>query len=155
MRSNKRANSRRKLQLWSRLVVTILSLSLFSSLLFSLSAKANEIDSEGAVKVTQFEIMPLICVTNKVGDECQLKLNVKWQTDTVGDYCFYQNQKEITCWQQTNKAKKSILVKLVKSSVFSLKQKGLEKILIEQKVTLNYRQSDRYRRRLRSQWSIF
>ncbi|NVK25059.1 MAG: DUF3019 domain-containing protein [Gammaproteobacteria bacterium] len=133
----------------------IVLLSLLSSFLFSFNANAQTLIPAEPVKVEEFELMPLICVTTKVGDTCRLKLSVRWQTNVRGDFCFFQNEQEIFCWQQQKQVKQSIEVALVKSSVFSLKQKGLDKSLIQQQVTLNYSQSERYRRRLRSQWSIF
>lgn len=161
MRSNMRSELRKKStrrgqKRFLTAMIRIVFLSVITSFLFSLNAKAStEVKQNNGLVVESFELMPLICVTTKVGDTCQLKLNVKWRTNIIGDVCFYQNEQQILCWQQQKEAQKTIQVALVKSSIFSLKQKGLDKPLIQQQVTLNYSQSERYRRRLRSQWSIF
>ena len=105
------------------------------------------------IAVTQFDIKPLNCVTRYRGQECQLAIQLMWQTNRPADICFWQDTVKIRCWLQTQKVSVPMQVKLQQDSLFQLKTPNGNKPLVEQLVKINF--TNQFRRSLRPKWSIF
>lgn len=102
-----------------------------------------------------FEIQPKICIAKEVGDLCAMKVKLKWQTNTPVNLCLAQNQTELKCWQKRSSVNESIAIEVKQQSEFTLFEQNSMEVIAKQQVIINYQVSKRYRRRLRSEWSIF
>lgn len=102
-----------------------------------------------------FEIQPKICIAKEVGDTCSMKVKLKWQVNTAMSLCLAQNQTELKCWQQKTSVNESIAIEVKQQSEFTLFEQNSKELIAKQQVIINYQVSKRYRRRLRSEWSIF
>lgn len=129
-----------------RVLIMIILFGLFTSL-----AKANQ--PHGLL--VDFQLQPTICITKQVGDPCGMTVTVHWQTSAPADLCLWQNDSEVACWQQQQQVQEAIPISLQKQSTFTLISKNQQTELARQAVNINYQTSQRFRRRLRSQWSIF
>ena len=102
----------------------------------------------------QLTIQPLTCVVRNQGDNCQMTINAKWQSEQAIDVCFFQDEQLLLCWQRKNFADQQFNVSLNSDMIFSLKLANGE-LVAQQKVQVNSSSSTQYRRRLRAQWSFF
>lgn len=117
----------------------------------SLNGKAQEQDES----LIHFEIQPKICIAKEVGDTCAMKVKLQWQTNKPMNLCLAQNHAQLKCWQQESEVSEYIAIEVQRESEFTLQEQGSLKLFAKQKVKINYRVSKQYRRRLRSEWSIF
>lgn len=115
------------------------------------SPAGSKITADSRVKLS---IQPLTCVVRKQGDNCQMTINAKWQSDQPIDVCFFQDDQQLLCWQRKNFAAQQFDVSLNSDMIFSLKLANGE-LVAQQKVQVNSSSSAQYRRRLRAQWSFF
>lgn len=106
-------------------------------------------------RLSHFEIQPKICIAKEVGDTCAMKVKLHWQTQAPMNMCLRQNQTTLKCWQQQQRVNETIAIKVQSASEFSLFEQGTENTMATRQVKINYQVSQRYRRRLRSEWSIF
>ena len=102
-----------------------------------------------------FQLQPNICITKEVGDSCQMTVKIDWQTITPMNLCLMQNDTQIKCWRQQQQVKEAIPIALQKQSTFTLINQEQNIELAKQTVKINYQTAKRFRRRLRSEWSIF
>lgn len=102
-----------------------------------------------------FEIQPKICIAKEVGDACAMTVKLKWQTFEPMKLCLAQNKKTLKCWQQNTLVEDMIAIEVEEQSEFTLTEQGSGLIVAKQSVKINYQVNKRYRRRLRSEWSIF
>ncbi|WP_076418050.1 DUF3019 domain-containing protein [Colwellia sp. UCD-KL20] len=111
------------------------------------------LQSSEASSVINMSISPSICVVKTRGDLCQMTTYVMWQAGLAIDACLYQNDDLITCWEKKRQIKKKLELSLIQDIIFTLKDQ--DKVLAKQHVKVNASHSPKYRRRLRSQWSLF
>lgn len=112
-------------------------------------------NNNSEINIEEFEIRPLICVTQMLGNICELKIKINWRSNTNADYCVYQQSRLVKCWKNAQQGQHKETLTLVKNTSFNLQLLGNKNILAKQNIKINYTQSDTHRRRLRSQWSIF
>ncbi len=127
-------------------------LPIILSSIFAISpAFAELLDS----RLLSFNLQPNICVTKQVGDVCKMKAKLNWQTSAPMSLCLLQNEQTVKCWDQKNIIQEPINIELIKQSNFTLLEQYSQKPLAQQTLKINYQTHKRYRRRLRSEWSIF
>lgn len=114
---------------------------------------ANTLQNSEASSVINMSISPSICVVKTRGDLCQMTAYVMWQARLAIDACLYQNDDLITCWEQKRRIKEKLELSLIQDMIFTLKNQN--KVLAKQHIKVNASSSTKYRRRLRSQWSLF
>lgn len=125
--------------------------TLVTTLLVSISAIANEQTADSSVM--SFELKPLACIAEYVGQDCLMVVAIKWQVNTAQSLCLKQRDVNIKCWQNKVKIEDKAKIKLHQSSEFSLIRQSDGTVLAKQKITVNY--INKHRRRLKPQWSIF
>ena len=105
------------------------------------------------LKVLSFDIVPLTCVTKFKGQECKMKVNLKWQLNQKANICFYQDAVQMACWKGKLQHSQNFQIKLVENTEFSLRTTETNQVIAKQNIKINF--VNQYRRRLRPQWSIF
>lgn len=108
-----------------------------------------------AAPLLEFKLEPNICIAREVGDSCEMTAHIVWQLTDSNDVCLWQNQQVIKCWQQQSQVAERLSIRLEQESMFRLVEHPSERVLAEHKVKINYQVNQRYRRRLRAEWSIF
>lgn len=111
-------------------------------------------DVSKAEQLVTLVIQPLTCVVRKPGDTCQMTIKAKWQSNKPIDACFYQDERQLLCWQQKDIAEQQFDVSLKSDMAFYLKLINGD-VIAKQQVQVNSSSSAQYRRRLRAQWSLF
>ena len=109
--------------------------------------------AEAGLKVEHFVIRPLNCVAQYKGQECRMAITLEWRTNEPTDLCFYQGEKQLACWQNTQDVAQTLEIKLQQDSQFELKYMSSNVTLQRQVVKITF--LNKYRRTLRPQWSIF
>lgn len=99
-------------------------------------------------------VNPKICIVEKVGDSCEVKLKIKWQSLLPLSRCLYQNEEQNVCWYKKLQVSQAITFEIDESQNFSLLDEKNE-VLALQQVKLNTHEPKKYRRRLRADWSLF
>lgn len=115
---------------------------------FSTMAKSND-----ELALLNFELKPVACIAEYIGQECEMVISVKWQTSSPDDLCLMQSDTKLKCWQQQDSVNERLVINLQQSTDFSLIRNEDKKILVSKRVTINF--INKYRRRLKPQWSIF
>lgn len=102
----------------------------------------------------ELSLTPLACFVKKNGDVCHITVKVAWQSSLPINACLYQNSEKLHCWSATQKATKKIPVSLSENMQFTLQ--GADNIVYaQQQVAIAASTSQKYRRRLRADWSLF
>lgn len=115
---------------------------------FSATAKGSE-----PVALLNFELKPVACIAEYIGQECEMVISVKWQINTRDDLCLMQSDTKLKCWQQQDSVNERLTINLQQSTNFFLVRIEDKQILVAKQVTINF--INKYRRRLKPQWSIF
>lgn len=115
--------------------------------LFPVKAKDN--------KLLEFNLQPNICVAKEVGDQCEMTMKLNWQASDPLSLCLLQNAQQLKCWTNKHSVEETIAIKLSQQSEFVLREQNSLQPVAKQIVRINYQVNSRYRRRLRSEWSIF
>ncbi|GHF81590.1 DUF3019 domain-containing protein [Thalassotalea marina] len=123
-------------------------------LFLPLSTFANSLTTESSDSAVNFNIKPLACIVAQPGQPCQMTITAQWQTPTPISACLLQDQVQLACWQQTTQVKQRFNISLTTDMVFTLNNASGQ-LIAQQKIKVNAAQSTKYRRRLRSQWSLF
>lgn len=100
-----------------------------------------------------FEIKPVACLAQYMGQECELQVEVNWHLSQPNELCLLQLDRVLKCWERRDKTIDRLNIKLQESTVFYLVTKANKQVIKEQQVTINY--LNKYRRRLKPRWSIF
>lgn len=112
---------------------------------FSLNIKASS-SSELIIK-------PSVCMVRQTGDTCQMKVKVMWQHNEPINACLFQNDSQITCWENVKYINTDLNITLSEDMKFTLKKNN--NILASQHIKVNTALPKKYRRRLRANWSFF
>jgi len=108
---------------------------------------------ENDTNTLQMIVMPSVCVVKIRGEICHMTINFNWQAHSALNACLYQDDKLIKCWQEKKVIKENFALALRQDVVLTLKNK--DHVFAEQHIKVNASTSAKYRRRLRSQWSLF
>lgn len=106
-----------------------------------------------ASSTTKLMIKPAVCMVKKMGDTCQMKVQVSWHSDQIINACLFQNNLRLHCWEKVRDIKTQLEIYLDQDMQFTLKND--QQILASQHITINTALPKKYRRRLRANWSFF
>jgi len=134
---------------FSRLLIII---SLYCLCLAQKSALA--IETNPSDRNLSLMIKPITCVVKNLGEQCKMKANVAWQSSILRELCLFQENERIKCWSKRSAVSELIEVTLNKTMIFSLRNKK-QQALLEQTVKVHALSSQKYRRKLKSDWSLF
>ncbi|WP_164517590.1 DUF3019 domain-containing protein [Pseudoalteromonas rubra] len=102
----------------------------------------------------QFEIKPLVCMVKTQGQTCQMTIRVNWHHAVPENLCLYQANARLHCWESSNKGTAKLAVKLAQNMEFSLRDTN-QNTLAKKTVKVNAVVSTKYRRKLKTDWSLF
>lgn len=100
------------------------------------------------------KIKPLTCIVKRIGEQCQMTVKLSWQTATPQNACLYQGDTRLKCWQAVTNVTEPMTIKLDKNMTFYLRD-AETKLLAKQQIQVNAMVSKKYRRKLKSDWSLF
>lgn len=106
------------------------------------------------VEQLSLSIKPLACIVANAGQPCQMTITANWQSPLPLTACLYQDKLQLACWQNTSSVSRRFNISLTSDMVFKLLDET-GNTLASQKIKVNAANSTKYRRRLRSQWSLF
>lgn len=98
-------------------------------------------------------IRPSVCMINKLGDTCSMKVKVTWHNAQAVNACLYQNDLQLKCWEKVDNINTDIDITLDQDMNFILKND--QHIFANQYIKINTALPKKYRRRLRANWSFF
>jgi hypothetical protein len=119
-------------------------LVLFCSIFF-----CNEI----AAQRPAWTLQPSVCVAQKVGDECQLNLNIETKNMPSELLCLFLDGQLLTCSRMAY-FPQNISISIQQDALLELKNKA-QQILLSKKLLIKYLESQEQRRRVRPPWSLF
>lgn len=102
----------------------------------------------------RFAIKPITCMVKQAGQACEMTAKITWQSQQKKDLCLYQQQLQLACWQQTQKVSTNKAIKLEKTMRFTLKN-SQHQVVAEQMIEVHSSANQKYRRKLKSDWSVF
>jgi len=106
-----------------------------------------------ASSTTKLLIKPAVCMVKIPGDTCKMKVKVIWQNAQLINACLFQNNLRLKCWQNVDEISTTIDIYLDQDMLFTLKND--QQIFAEQQIKINTAIPNKYRRRLRANWSFF
>ena len=99
-------------------------------------------------------IKPLACIVKKTGDLCEMTVKINWHSPEPINSCLFQDQTKALCWHNSSHAQEHIKINIKANTVFTLRNDNND-IYAQQHVNINTSLPKSYRRRLRSDWSLF
>ncbi|BBN83925.1 hypothetical protein PA25_39100 [Pseudoalteromonas sp. A25] len=103
---------------------------------------------------TLLEIKPITCIVRQLGELCQMTIKLHWQTMAPINACLYQEQTKLRCWQAKQFVNEQLDISLQKNMNFRLLDNKND-LLAQQIINVNAAVSRQYRRKLKTDWSIF
>ncbi|MCF2948748.1 DUF3019 domain-containing protein [Paraglaciecola aquimarina] len=100
-----------------------------------------------------WSIQPNICISDKVGDNCQLTINIEIENLPTGLHCLFLDDQQLSCSEQ-GKFLNEISITIKQNAVLMLKNKDQQTVL-SQALSIKYQATFAKRRRIRNPWSIF
>ena len=101
----------------------------------------------------QWQVKPSVCISDMVGDSCELALEIDLTNVPAGRYCLMLDDSVLRCALATDFAQK-IAVTLTQNSQLTLVN-GQQQTLLSHPLEIKSRQATLQRRRLRNPWSLF
>jgi len=98
-------------------------------------------------------LQPNVCVAQKVGDECQLSLNIETENMPTELLCLFLDGQLLTCSRQAYFPRK-VFISIQQDALLELKNKA-QKIILSKKLLIKYLEPHDQRRRIRPPWSLF
>ena len=100
-----------------------------------------------------WQVAPSVCLQDKQQNECQLPLQLSWQSQSPLSLCAYLDEQELACWSA--KQQGTLQQALTLEGPASLELRDVQQqVLLQQQLTVLSRQPER-RRRLVAPWSVF
>ena len=84
----------------------------------------------------------------------EFSITVSWQAPKAINSCLYQGITKVACWLKQKTIKAVIEINIEENMVYTLKDDN-HHIIAKQLITINSSLAKKYRRRLRSGWSLF
>ncbi|MGJ8691703.1 MAG: DUF3019 domain-containing protein [Thalassotalea sp.] len=107
---------------------------------------------ENSTQAVALTITPISCQVRSNGDICHVKLNISWQAQQAINPCLYKNNIKEACWFNQRHSEIKLPVSFERDVLFTLQENDM--VIAKQVVSISS-QTPKYRRRLRSDWSIF
>ncbi len=101
----------------------------------------------------RWTVQPSSCIVDTLGDECEMQLNIMTRDLTPGDYCYFQDQVQLSCWH-TDEPITQVHLRFTQPTVVLLKN-AQGQIMLTHSIDIKSRESSRKTRRVRQPWSLF
>lgn len=98
-------------------------------------------------------VTPLVCVSEYLGESCEMPVNIVFNKLPKDNYCLYQDEFLLHCWQ-TDYTSLNIQLNY-DHAVWLVLKDAAGKSILKQELTIKAQQSSNKRRRIRSPWSLF
>lgn len=112
--------------------------------------------AEAAKPCTQnicWQVAPSVCLQDQQQNNCQLPLQLYWQSQSPLSLCAYLDEQELACWSA--KQQGTLRQALTLNGPANLELRDVQQqVLLQQQLTVLSRQPER-RRRLVAPWSVF
>ncbi|MEJ6472825.1 DUF3019 domain-containing protein [Pseudoalteromonas piscicida] len=119
-------------------------------IIFSAPSRASTKPNNGV----NLEIKPITCMVKQAGQRCEMTAKIAWQSSMPINLCLFQENQKLQCWEQAKEAKSTQLIQLSKSMLFTLKD-AKNNVIATQNIDVHTSVNQQYRRKLRSDWSVF
>lgn len=93
-------------------------------------------------------------MVKQAGQRCEMTAKVAWQAPTNMNLCLFQEKQKLQCWEHAKEAKSTQIIHLSKSMLFTLKD-AKNNVVAKQNIEVHTSVNQQYRRKLRSDWSVF
>lgn len=110
-------------------------------------------DDSSVTPVNSFAT-PNTCIARTEAADCEMEIEVTWTFSLVGDYCLYQDETAVKCWKNVKRLQDKMTITVSNDISLSLKDVS-KRIIKQQKIKVVYATSQQFRRKLKSEWSIF
>jgi len=90
----------------------------------------------------------------EIGQPCTMTIKVIWQTNEPQDVCLRQGMTKLSCWYNQQQIETQMQITLENSMTFTLVNTSGE-TLASQQIEVNASNHHAYRRKLKSDWSLF
>lgn len=110
-------------------------------------------DDSSVTPVNSFAT-PNTCIARTEAADCEMEIDVTWTFSLVGDYCLYQDETAVKCWKNVKRLQDKMTITVSNDISLSLKDVS-KRIIKQQKIKVVYATSQQFRRKLKSEWSIF
>ena len=105
-------------------------------------------------KIIKFEVNPLVCIVEKIGDQCHLDAKLHWKTNQLLSICLMQENTIIQCWDDEKEIEEKLALYLKETTTFTMADRS-NKIMASIIIMVNAIEPKKRRRRLRSAWGLF
>jgi hypothetical protein len=102
----------------------------------------------------KFSVKPLACIVKTIGDSCKMTVKIKWDSSNPITSCLFQDKIKMVCWHNRHKAQEHIEITIKEDMEFTLMNEKND-VYAKQSVRINTSKPKSFRRRLRSDWSLF
>jgi hypothetical protein len=106
-----------------------------------------------AAEIPAWTLQPNVCVAQKVGDKCQLNLNIETENMPAELLCLFIDGQILTCSRLAYFPRK-ISISIQQDALLELKNKAQQTIL-SKRLLIKYLEPHNQRRRVRPPWSLF
>lgn len=125
---------------------------LTNSLVFILFNTGIARAAQDVVADTTLTAQPKSCITLHQGRNCFAKVTIRWESRDVGDYCLFQAQKMLHCWQNSEGNKMSFTFESNENITFYLVKSTNNKVIAETTITVGWVHEATPRKR---RWRLF
>lgn len=106
-----------------------------------------------AISTNTWRVQPNTCIVQSLGDFCELELSISLPALPQGEYCYYQNEQRLFCFNLT---KPVLLVEIRYNEYTALTlRNSSQQILFTQDLDIKTRKTKKKVRRVRDPWSLF
>jgi hypothetical protein len=122
------------------------------SLLYLLMIQSRSIQAQDKNNDT-WRVQPNTCIVQSLGDFCELELSIILPKLPEGEYCYYQNEQLLFCFELTS-PKLLVEMRFSEYTLLTLRNKS-QQILFTQALDIKTRKTKKMVRRVRDPWSLF
>lgn len=119
-------------------------------------AHASATETSVPQQVVGLYLSPNLCLLEKNQQQCELLLDIRWRTLTVGDYCLHTNQgsQQLNCWSQLDHGQFKHHFQFSKNLEIYLVHQESGETIFRQTVRLQ-KYVTKYRRKRRNPWQFY
>ncbi len=131
-------------------MIKILSICFLTPLIFSASALTAEETKYGLF------LSPNLCLLSEKQNECEIKIHLKWYTNTPSEYCIHTSptDKPLRCWSNTNQSEMQLELKLDDNQTLYLVDALSSQVVYQQAIRIQ-KQTTAYRQKRRNPWRFY
>ncbi|MFT6087826.1 MAG: hypothetical protein ACJA11_003092 [Glaciecola sp.] len=104
-------------------------------------------------RLHQWLVQPKACIVQKLGDTCEIDINITLPPLPPGQYCYHQDKQRLICFDA--QAQVSQLTLSYTQTIILTLQNQANEPFYSQKLKIKTRESKKRVRRVRDPWSLF